>query len=64
MKEQRLMWVWYPTTSASGFAPPGGGPGYVVASSLPFPAETSTRRIVAVNWSEPGEVGVTWLIDQ
>lgn len=32
--------------------------------SDPFPAEDDTRRIVAVDWSTPGEVTVTWLVRQ
>jgi hypothetical protein len=30
--------------------------------SSPFPAEEPGRRIVAVDWSTPGEVEVTWLV--
>lgn len=37
-------------------------PEYVGAFSGPFPAEEPGRRIVAVDWSTPGEVQVTWLV--
>jgi hypothetical protein len=53
---QRLMRTWYPTdTDASD-------PEYLGAFSGYFPAESESRRVVAVDWSKPGEVMVTWLI--
>lgn len=37
-------------------------PDYWGAFSSPFPAETPNRRIVSVDWSNHGEVIVTWLV--
>lgn len=54
MKTQRLHRIWYKTDYIETDS--------VGAFSEQFPAETSTRRIVNVDWSTPGEVEVTWLI--
>lgn len=56
MRTQKLMRSWYPTDASAD------DPEYVGAFSGPFPAEEAGRRIVAVDWSKPGEVEVTWLI--
>jgi hypothetical protein len=48
---------WYPTDVSAD------DPEYVGSFSDPFPAEDDTRRIVDVDWSTPGEVQVTWLIE-
>lgn len=37
-------------------------PEYPGNFSTPFPHEEPTRRIVAVDWSTPGQVEVTWLV--
>jgi len=37
-------------------------PEYVGSFSSVFPPPNSSREIVAVDWSVPGEVEVTWLI--
>lgn len=52
----RLMRTWYRTDISKD------DPEYVGAFSNPFPVEDSTRRIIAVDWSKPGEVEVTWLV--
>lgn len=52
MKTQRLMRVWYKTDVFPD------EPEF----SDPFPAETASRRVVDVDWSNPGEVRVTWLV--
>ena len=57
MRTKRLMRTWYPTDLNRD-----EDPEYVGAFSDPFPAEDETMRIVAVDWSTPGEVQVTWLI--
>ena len=54
-RRQRLMRSWYPTDA-------NAEDGYAGAFSDPFPAEEPARRIIAVDWSKPGEVEVTWLI--
>ena len=54
MNHQRLMRTWYKTDGVRGE--------YIGAFSNPFPVEKDGRRIVAVDWSETGEVEVTWLI--
>ena len=56
MKTQKLMRIGYKTDLSET------DPDYWGAFSAPFPAEDSTRRIVAVDWSTPGEVIVTWLV--
>jgi len=47
----------YPTDAADD------DPTYIGTFSDPFPAESASRRIVAVDWSTKGQVQVTWLID-
>lgn len=56
MGNQKLMRVAYPTD----YNP--SEPEYIGSFSAPFPAMGSDRTIVAVDWSKPGEVEVTWLI--
>lgn len=56
MSTQRLLRSWYPTDVTDD------DPEYVGALSCPFPAEDAAHRIVAVDWSTPGEVMVTWLV--
>lgn len=59
MRLQRLMRTWYATDAEPRVGPEAGSDG---TFSAPFPAEEETRRIVAVDWSTPGEVMVTWLV--
>lgn len=56
MTDQRLMRTWYRTDIDPA------DPAYRGAFSTHFPAEGDHGRIVAVDWSEPGWVEVTWLI--
>jgi hypothetical protein len=55
-ERQRLMRIWYQTDMGLGSVR------YVGTLSAVFPAEDATHRIVGVDWSESGEVEVTWLI--
>lgn len=43
---------------------PDNEPEYLGAYSEPFPAESDEQRIVAVDWSVPGLVTVTWLTNR
>ncbi len=58
MKQQRLMRVWYRTDVSEEDSE------YVGAFSDGFPAESDRKRIVAVDWSQRGEVMVTWLVEK
>jgi hypothetical protein len=53
---KRLMRTWYPTDVDPD------QPEYVGAFSDPFPDQGNQARIVAVDWSTPGEVEITWLV--
>ena len=52
MRHKRLMRTWYKTDAEDGIG----------TFSAPFPWRTESQ-IVNVDWSVPGEVEVTWLID-
>ena len=57
-KQQKLMRISYHTDISEDDTE------YWGAFSEPFPAEESpSRRIIGVDWSNRGEVIVTWLID-
>jgi hypothetical protein len=57
MANKQLMRTWYPTDVK------GDDPDYVGAFSAPLPdPKQNGWEIVAVDWSEPGQVCVTYLI--
>jgi len=57
MPNKQLMRTWYKTDRDVE-----KDPEYVGSFSSVFPPPNSSREIVAVDWSVPGEVEVTWLI--
>lgn len=52
---QQVHRTWYKTLATDDPDSPGD-------ISATFPAENAARRIIAVDWSKPGEVEITWLI--
>lgn len=60
--KQRLMRTWYKTDAILDDSGEPEGVLTMGAFTEPFRPEGDGRRIVAVDWSTPGEVEVTWLI--
>jgi hypothetical protein len=57
MPNKQLMRTWYKTDRDVE-----KDPEYIGAFSTVFPPTNSSREIVGVDWSTPGEVEVTYLI--
>jgi len=57
MRRKRLLRMEY----ATDYNP--NEPEYPGNFSDPFPAPDNTRELVAVDWSSPGFVTVTWLVN-
>ena len=58
---QQLVREWYDTDAHPDWRG-AEDRNYVGTVSSSFEAEQAGRRIVSVDWSNPGEVEVTWLV--